>query len=118
MNAHSNRALFWAPRALSILIIGFVSLFALDVFGEGLDFWQALAHLAVHLMPSFAMLAALAAAWRREWVGAVMFTIFGAFFAAIVRGSWWVKSIFAVPCFAAAWLFFIDWRKGRERPAG
>lgn len=34
MRAVSSRALFWALRALSILFIGFVSLFALDVFQE------------------------------------------------------------------------------------
>jgi len=40
MTPVSGRLLYWAPRALSVLFIGFLSLFALDVSGEGLGFWQ------------------------------------------------------------------------------
>jgi hypothetical protein len=111
----SNRALFWAPRALSILFIAFVSLFALDVFGEGYGFWWTLIHLLMHLTPSFFMLAALVVAWRWEWVGSAAFTLCGAFFLLIGLGPW-VKLAFAAPCFATAWLFFLNWRYKRARP--
>lgn len=66
MITRSNRALFWAPRALCTLFIAFVSLFALDVFGEGQGFWRTLVDLMMHFIPSFVMLAALVVAWRRE----------------------------------------------------
>lgn len=50
MRAVSSRALFWALRELSILFIGFVSLFALDVFQEAHGFWQVLVGLTMHLI--------------------------------------------------------------------
>ena len=37
-----KRTLFWAPRILCILFAVFVSLFALDVFGEGYGFWETI----------------------------------------------------------------------------
>jgi hypothetical protein len=115
MVTHSNRALFWAPRALCILFIAFVSLFALDVFEEARGFWQTLAALAMHLIPTFIMVAALVVAWRWEWVGAVVFACCGVFFTVIVRGPWWTKIIFAAPCLLTAWLFLMNWRKRSER---
>ena len=109
-----NRALLWAPRALCILFIAFVSLFALDVFNEGHSFWRTVVDLMMHLIPSFVMVAALVLAWRWEWVGAVMFIVCGAFFIAIGRGVG-VKVTFAAPCFLAAWLFFVNWRRKRAQ---
>ena len=117
MPGHSHPVLFWAPRALSTLFILFVSMFALDVFQEGHGFWQTLAALAIHLIPSFLMLATLLIAWRHEWVGAALFAVFGVFFLYFVRGSWWVKCIFAVPCLLTAWLFYLNWRHRNERAA-
>ena len=66
MTQFSRRTLFWTPRALSILFIAFLSMFALDVFGEGLSFWQTLLALTMHLIPSFILIAALVLAWRWE----------------------------------------------------
>ena len=109
-----NRALFWAPRALCLLFIAFVSMFALDVFSEGLGIWRTLLALTIHLVPSFVLLLALMVAWRWEWVGAVVFAACGVLFAIIVRAPWWGKGIFAVPCFVTAWLFLIGWHRRIE----
>jgi hypothetical protein len=107
----SRRAVFWAPRALSILFIGVVSVFALDVFGEGYGFWQTIGALIVHLAPALIMAAALATAWRWEWVGAAAFSLFALLFAWAVRGPAPVKAFFTVPCLAAAGLFLLSWRR-------
>ena len=109
-----SRGVFWAPRVLCILFIAFVSMFALDVFEEGLGFWKMLVALAMHLVPSFVMIAALAIAWRREWFGALVFGAAGIFFAFIVRGPLWVKGIFTVPCWITAGLFYLNWLKRRS----
>jgi hypothetical protein len=114
--AGSNRLLFWAPRVLCILLIAFVSMFALDVFGEGLGIWGTLVALTIHLIPSLIMVALLALAWRWEWIGTAAFGLIGIFFAITVRGTWWVKLIFAAPCLLSAWLFLLNWLK-RPRPA-
>ena len=73
MTEFSRRALFWGPRALSVAFIAFLSLFALDVFGEGYGFWKTLLALTMHLIPTFGLIAALVLAWRWEWIGATLY---------------------------------------------
>ena len=114
MTQLSKRILFWAPRAICILFIAFVSLFALDVFQEGGGFWQTSIALAMHLIPTFVMVAALVLAWRWEWVGAVLFTACAVFFAIIVRGSWGTKATFAIPCLVTACLFLFNWLQRKD----
>lgn len=114
----ANRLFYWAPRALCILLIRFVSMFALDVFSEGLGLWGTLVALTMHLVPTFVLVLTLALAWRWEWIGAVAFLIIGIFFAITVWGTWWVKSIFAVPSLLIACLFLLNWlRKLHPAPA-
>ena len=102
--------LYWTPRALCILFIAFVSLFALDVFQENLGFWRTLLALAIHLIPTFVLIALLVLAWRWELIGAMAFLLCAIFFAYIVRSAWWGKAIFAAPCLTVALLFLLDWR--------
>ncbi|MGD0500332.1 MAG: hypothetical protein ABSC23_18070 [Bryobacteraceae bacterium] len=119
MTSFSRRTLFWAPRALSIAFIGFLSLFALDVFGEGYGFWKTLLALAMHLIPSFVLIAALIVAWRWEWVGAALYAAAATFYVvtlwprpnpppAIKLG--WCLTI-AGPAFLIAALFLAGWLK-------
>lgn len=114
MSSFTRRALFWAPRALCILFIAFVSMFALDVFGEVHGFWRTLGALAMHLVPTFVMLAALVVAWRWEWVGTVLFAACAIAFTYIVRGTWATKMMFAVPCLVTACLFLWNWLRRAE----
>jgi hypothetical protein len=111
MSTHMDRIVFWAPRALCILLMGFVSLFALDVFNEGLGVWGTIRALVMHLIPTWVLLAALILAWRWEWVGTALFSLCGIGFAIIVRGPWWVKGTFVAPCLLIAWLFLLNWQK-------
>ncbi len=71
MTRFSGRALFWAPRALSIAFIAFLSLFALDVFGAGYGFWRTLLGLAIHLIPSFVLIGVLVLALGVDRRGAL-----------------------------------------------
>jgi hypothetical protein len=73
MNKTLERFLFWTPRVAGILFAVFISLFAFDVFDEGLGFWETVLALFIHLIPSIMLAAAVWAAWKREWVGAVLF---------------------------------------------
>ena len=108
-----NRWSFWAPRALCIFMILFVSMFALDVFEEAHGFWRTLAALGMHLIPSFILVAALAIAWRWELAGAVLFGGFGVCFAIIVRAPWFGKAMFAVPFLLVGGLFLLNWRRSK-----
>jgi hypothetical protein len=120
MSNISKRALFWTPRALSILFILFLSLFALDVFGEHLGFWRTALALAMHLIPSFVLIAVLALAWRWEWIGAALYGAAGLLYVIwassmsitlplAVRLNW-ILAI-AGPAFVIAGLFLANWLK-------
>jgi hypothetical protein len=121
MTQFSRRALFWAPRALSIAFIAFLGLFALDVFGEGYGFWKTLLALTMHLIPNFVLIAVLVLAWRWEWIGAALYAAAGTLYVIMVvlrplppaiKLSW-ILTI-AGPAFVVAALFLVNWLKRGE----
>jgi hypothetical protein len=127
MTGFSRRVLFWAPRAASIGFVAFLSLFALDVFGEGHGLWDTVLALVMHLIPVFVLIAALVLAWRWEWIGAAVYGGAGALYVwwvlatsrplpPMVRVTWIVT--IAGPAFVIATLFLINWVKHAELRAG
>lgn len=116
MTALGRCALFWTPRLLSILYIAFLSIFALDVFGEEHGFWRILLALAIHLIPSLLLLAVLILAWRWEWIGATLFSAAGLLYVLslvprqlpLSLKLTWILAI-AVPAFVVAGLFLANW---------
>ncbi len=123
MTPLGRRTLFWTPRALSMLFLAFLSLFALDVFGEGRGFWGTLIALVMHLIPAFVLIAALILAWRWEWVGAVLYAGAGLLYVVWVVSMSrpvppamrliWALCI-AGPAFVIAALFLVNWLKRGE----
>lgn len=105
------RVLYWAPRVLSLLFAGFISLFALDVFGEGYGFWETLLALFMHLIPTVLILVVTALAWRWEWIGSVTFLSMGSWYLYATSGKeHWLAYVFiAGPLFALAVLYFFNW---------
>ena len=73
----SAHLIHWIPRILCILSILFVSLFAFDSFEPGRTIWQQLGAFAIHLIPSFILLALLIVAWNWEYVGGIIFVLIG-----------------------------------------
>jgi len=69
--------LYWSPRAITIFFIVFISIFALDVFFEGYGFWETIAALFMHLIPSFVLIIILAIAWKNEYAGSILFILLG-----------------------------------------
>ncbi|MDO9258074.1 MAG: hypothetical protein Q7U54_21365 [Bacteroidales bacterium] len=67
----------WLPRIICILAILFISMFALDAFAPGLTIWEQLGAFAMHLIPSFILLAILIVAWKWELVGGIIFALLG-----------------------------------------
>ena len=112
MTTTSRRLLFWTPRVICIAFAIFLSLFALDVFGEGYGFWKTILALLIHLVPVYIVLAVLAIAWRWEWIGALGFGGLAGWYA---KGVWhrhpdWVVVI-AGPQLVIAALFLVNWLK-------
>ena len=116
MKRTTKHALFWSPRVLSILFAAFISVFAMDVFGEGYGFWQTCLALLMHLVPTALLLAALIVAWRRAWVGAILFIGLGALYIVTMWGRfpWSTYALMSgIPCLIGL-LFLADWRYGRS----
>jgi hypothetical protein len=119
----ARRALFWAPRVLSIVFVAFLSLFATDVFDAHRGFWPTLQALGIHLIPTLVLIVALILAWRREWIGAVVYAVMAVLYIlwvttmrrpvpAATRLSWAI--MIAGPALLIAGLFLANWRKHDE----
>jgi hypothetical protein len=78
--------LLWSPRILGILMALFLSLFALDAFGEGKPFVESLSAFAIHLVPALVLLAIVAISWRWEWIGGMTFIGLAAAYMVMARG--------------------------------
>ena len=105
-----KKILFWSPRVLGILIAVFVSLFALDVFGEGYSTVETIVALAMHLIPTFVILIVLGIAWRWEWIGSFLFVALGVLYITL----FWEPSnlpaylVISGPLFLTGILFLLD----------
>lgn len=112
--------LHWAPRSLSLAFVAFLSIFALDVFTGPFE-WMMLVGFAIHLIPSFALLALTAVAWRFPLVGTVAFIGFAVFYVWMVgfdRPWSWYAGI-SLPSLVVGLLYLADWwrsRKGTSTP--
>lgn len=107
------RIIHWAPRVAALLIIFFVGLFSLDVFGTGAPPLEVLAAFLMHNLPSLVMLVLLVFAWKRPVVGFVAFLIAAAAFATLfVRDLYALPNLllFVLPILLVASLFYADWQ--------
>jgi len=74
---NSIKIFHWLPRLLCILAILFVSIFALDAFSPELSLWRQIGAFLIHLTPSFILLGLLILAWKREFIGGIIFILIG-----------------------------------------
>ncbi len=111
MKSISKRLLYWVPRILAILFAMFISIFALDVFGEHLPFWRLVLALFMHLVPTFIVLVVLALAWKWEWVGGVGYVAIGLLYLYMFGGRfpWFTYALIAGPAFLIGTLFVLNW---------
>lgn len=125
MSNTPNRILYWTPRAVSIAFVLFLGMFALDVFDGRHGFLETMIALAVHLIPSLLLIAALILAWRWEWIGAVVYGAGGLLYLsevlprplpAAIKASWIL--CIAGPAILVAALFLANWFKRAELHAG
>ena len=65
--------LLWMPRVLAMALAFFLSMFAMDVFLEGKDFWETSGAFVTHLIPSFCVITILVIGWRRDGLAALGF---------------------------------------------
>ena len=118
MTKGTNKFIFLAPRILAIIFIVSISLFSLDIFGQGLGFWPALLGLLIHNIPSLLLLAVLLIAWKTEIIGTIVFVLMGiAYLLVAVRADAPVLtniiliSTIALPLFVISLLFYLSWKQ-------
>jgi hypothetical protein len=114
MNTTLKKTLFWTPRIAGILFVLFISLFSFDVYEEGLGFWGTLLALFMHLLPSILLALAIWIAWKREWVGALLFVGWAVWYIGFMRGFPWAAYVVIGGIPALIGLLFLTgwiWRK-------
>ena len=101
----------WTPRVLALLFAIFLSLFALDVFGEGYSAWETVLALLIHLIPTYLVLIALALGWWRAWTGALAFAGLSVWYIIMAWGDVDPLAflLIAGPPLLIAILFLITW---------
>lgn len=82
-----KKTIYYLPRSLAILFIVFVSIFAFDAFEIGGSFWQKAGGFLIHLIPSYILIIATIVAWKKEFIGGIIFIILG------VLAAFWIKNI-------------------------
>jgi len=102
--------LIFLPRILAILYIAFISLFALDVFGEGYGFWGTTLALFMHLIPSFILILCLVLAWKKPIIGGAIFVVLGIIFTLWFRTYQRIEVflIISLPLFVIGIFFIVD----------
>jgi uncharacterized membrane protein len=110
----TKKIIYWLPRILSLAFVLFLSLFALDVFGE-YSGWAAIPALLIHLLPMFILLAFVIAAWKYDLVGLIVFPVFALGYVLLVgldRHWSWYAAI-SGPAIIVGFLFFLSWAQKR-----
>ena len=109
------QVIHWAPRAAAITISLFLGLFSLDVFDNPeTTLLEELGGFVIHSLPSIALLALLAIAWKRPAVGFWAFLVAAVLLAAISlpAGAFAIANLllFVLPALMVAGLFYVDWK--------
>jgi len=98
----------YLPRVLAIVLILFVSVFALDVFSE--PDWPVA--LFMHLIPSFVLVAITLIAWKRGKIGGILFLAIGvAGFLFFHVNDWVIFFLIIFPVLVTGILFFVSEKK-------
>ena len=112
MKPSTQKIIFWSPRILAMLFALFTSLFALDAFSEGQDFWNTILAFVMHLVPTFIVIILLVVAWRWEWIGTIVFISLGIFYVIWTWGRFAGTTyiLMAGPLVLIGILFWFSWK--------
>lgn len=107
--------LIWTPRIAGVLIVLFIGLFSLDVFGGSASFWDQFLAFLMHSIPAIILAVVVALAWRWPAFGAVAFLIGALFFLiAFGRGDFLQALgrllLFSGPMLVIALMFYASWK--------
>ena len=104
-----KKILYWAPRALGILFIAFLGLFALDAFSGDSPWYEKIIGFFIHLLPNLVLTFFLVLAWKRYLIGGLFFIFGGFFYIFMAWGeSLWAFVFISGPAFLVGTLFILD----------
>jgi len=118
MDKRTSAVFNWFPRILCILFALFISLFALDVFSEGHSLLKSIWAFIIHLIPSYIIVITLVISWKREWIGALIYTVLGIAYIIMAWGRFPISVylLIAGPLFLIGILFGFRWvYKGEDK---
>ena len=121
-----EKVILWLPRLLCIGAILFVSMFALDAFEPGMPFGQQILNFTMHLIPSFVLSLLLWIAWKKSYLGGILFALAGIVMSPFVytlnynrTHSIWISSsiilMITVPFIVIGILFIMSHFQNRRR---
>jgi len=115
ISINKRKVIYWSPRILSLAFVLFLSLFALDVFGEYTG-WDLIIALFMHLLPSFVLLIVIAISWRYDLVGAIAFLSSAAFYVYVagLDHPWSWYAFISGPAAIVGILFLVSWFQNKK----
>jgi hypothetical protein len=108
----SRKVLLWAPRLILIIFALFLVIFSFDVFQEGKDATEIAIGFVLHNSPSMMLGLLVFAAWRREWIGALVCLVLAVAYIVWAWGRFPISVYFGIagPLFLVAVLYAMNWR--------
>lgn len=100
--------LYYLPRYLGVLVILFISSFALDVFVGGESLFHSTGALIIHLLPSILLSAILGIAWKFERVGGILFIGTALLPFLLLDNPFWINTLLSVPFLVTGVLFLLS----------
>ncbi len=117
--------IFWSPRILLMVMILFISLFAMDSFAGDYPVWEKIAGFMIHLIPSFVLVVLLIVAWKWELTGGILLIVVG------ILGGYFIFDLnfdrmhsikyallpvllIAFPVIVSGFLFLVDYYKNQK----
>ncbi len=113
INQRLSRFLYYTPRISGILMILFVALFALDVFGGNEPIWEQILGFIIHAAPSIILAILMIFAWRKPVIGFIVYGLAAIGFLFFVFDSKFGPSnfmMFVAPLALISGLFWINWK--------
>jgi hypothetical protein len=104
----------WTPRILSVYLLAILYLLSFDVFEIDAHWTELLLGFLMHNIPAFILTIALIFAWKRPWIGAIIFALAGIFYIGFMLIQVGIEAILAIlslslPALIASIFYFLDY---------
>jgi hypothetical protein len=111
-----DKLLYRLPRMLGILFAIFITIFALDVFEEGVPLRESLPDFLIHIIPTYILILILLIAWKWELVGGFLYLFACAFYLILMRPTDWIAVLLiGGPLLLIGILFIVSSRRTKKK---